>query len=297
MPSVFGYELDSQVPLPRARGAEGGRGTIRIRLEGPDFLDVPAEVTGVAVAEGPPGTDPVALVSARAGEERIIGCTVTGGYRLDPARLRIGTAPTGPPEAWEHRLLAVAVPILLAERGELALHAAVVDIGGQAVLFCGPPGAGKSTLAAAFAAAGHGVLSEDGALLERQGERWIAWPGAAGARLRRADAGWPVTKRVVDLDGPEPGPLAVGSVVLLQPRGGDGRLAGYEPATALVEISGHLLQGGGIGAARPGFGLLAGLLGDVPAHRVSLPDDLGALPSVVSSLAEQMRVASAAVRG
>ena len=58
---------------------------------------------------------------------------------------------------------------LLAERGDLALHGSVVAAGGSGVLFCGPTGRGKSTLALLASRLGHPVLSEDGAIVELRG--------------------------------------------------------------------------------------------------------------------------------
>ena len=46
-------------------------------------------------------------------------------------------------------------------RGDTALHAAAVEVDGQAVVLGAPGTFGKTTLAAAFHAAGHRLLSED----------------------------------------------------------------------------------------------------------------------------------------
>ena len=51
--------------------------------------------------------------------------------------------------------------ILLHQRSRIVLHASAVNVRGRAVLFCGPTGAGKSTLAAALDARGYPVISDD----------------------------------------------------------------------------------------------------------------------------------------
>ena len=287
MPSVFGHELDSELPLPRARAAPGPRGVIRIRRGPDELLDEPATITALDHHTGPDGA-PVLLAVGRsaASDAYLLGCSVTGGYRVVPEALDVLVAPAGAPAAWEHRLLAVAVPVMLAQAGDLALHAAVIGRRDRAVLFCGPPARGKSSLSLAYARLGLPVLSEDGAILTPGPEReWLVWPGAAGARIR-PEAGSP--KRVVDLPGREPGMMPAAAVILLEPRGGDGTLAGMQRAQALVELSPHLLHAGGRDPAAAAFARLAGLLGTVPAFRVSLPDDLAALPATAAAMVSEL---------
>ena len=48
-------------------------------------------------------------------------------------------------------------------------HASTVVIGGRAVAFCGPQGAGKSTTAVALAQQGYAVPAEDVAALDDRG--------------------------------------------------------------------------------------------------------------------------------
>ena len=56
---------------------------------------------------------------------------------------------------------AEATGILLLQQGFFLLHASSVLINGCAYVFCGTPGAGKSTTAAAFVKAGHAPLADD----------------------------------------------------------------------------------------------------------------------------------------
>jgi hypothetical protein len=58
-------------------------------------------------------------------------------------------------------LLWSAFGILLAQRGNIVMHASAVAVAGKAVLFCGPSGIGKSTVAAALVGRGLPFVSDD----------------------------------------------------------------------------------------------------------------------------------------
>lgn len=51
--------------------------------------------------------------------------------------------------------------LILYQRDHLVLHASAVSVNGEAVMFLGPRGAGKSTTAGAFGAEGYSVLEDD----------------------------------------------------------------------------------------------------------------------------------------
>jgi hypothetical protein len=61
-------------------------------------------------------------------------------------------------------------------RGITCLHASVVSLAERAVLLIGEPGAGKSTTAAAFAQAGHAILSDDVAAISETGGDFAVHP-------------------------------------------------------------------------------------------------------------------------
>lgn len=58
-------------------------------------------------------------------------------------------------------LLGPVVALVLHQRGWLTLHASAVSVGGNAIVFLGGQGWGKSTLAAAFHGRGHELLADD----------------------------------------------------------------------------------------------------------------------------------------
>ena len=58
-------------------------------------------------------------------------------------------------------LLSEVIGLILYQRGRFLLHGSAVQVGADAFVFLGIPGAGKSTTAAAFGKAGHTVLTDD----------------------------------------------------------------------------------------------------------------------------------------
>jgi hypothetical protein len=137
----------------------------------------------------------------RDGEEVLLTVELEprAGYLLHaPGCARILIAPDGTelisaPEPgssqWTALLLAQALPLAATLRGLEVLHASGVVVGGRAVLFVGPPGAGKSSLAAAMLRRGEAELLGDDtvALQLRDGGALIAHPGAALLQLRAAE--------------------------------------------------------------------------------------------------------------
>ena len=116
---------------------------------------------------------------------------------------------------------------ILRLRGVVCLHASTLVINGNAVCFCGPPGAGKSTTAAALAQRGCAVLAEDIGALDDHGNsfrvqpgypRVNLWPESAAALCGSADAlpiitpNWDKRYMPLDTGGPKfhsrPAPLS-----------------------------------------------------------------------------------------
>jgi hypothetical protein len=88
---------------------------------------------------------------------------------------------------WSALLPAQALPLAATLQGLEVLHASGVVLGGRAALFAGPPGAGKSSLAAALLRRGAPLLSDDTVALELRDGALIAHPGAALLQLQAAE--------------------------------------------------------------------------------------------------------------
>lgn len=102
--------------------------------------------------------------------------------------VRNGSEITVEPEADAPNMSAILTgpvqAVLWHQRGLLPLHASVIVIRGRAVALCGCGAAGKSTIAAVLAAAGHGVIADDIGIVDaRSNKETLVPPGCARLQL------------------------------------------------------------------------------------------------------------------
>ena len=88
---------------------------------------------------------------------------------------------------WASILTAQALPLAATIRGLEVFHASGVVLDGQALLIAGPPGAGKSSLAAALLRAGAQLLSDDAVALRLDDGALTAYAGSVVLQLRVAE--------------------------------------------------------------------------------------------------------------
>jgi hypothetical protein len=281
MGSIFGYDVVSELRLRRLSDVAGVRGRVHVVRADRSLLDRPGEL--VAWHERPGGAG---FALARSRDALLAWCGATGEYEIDAAKATIRCNGSAGGDPWEHRIGTMAVPLLLAERGELALHAAAVGARGRAVLFAGPSGRGKSTLAFAASEGGHPVLSEDGVTVDPDDEQLRIWPGLRGARV--AVSGKPRGFVELPAEREVREPLPLGAICLLGERGERLEITPLGPAAAVPALVPSLVHSGEPAALARAFGLLARVLERVPAYRVSLPDDLRLVGPSVGSVLEDI---------
>ena len=162
---AFGLCFDSQLPLQELCGEGLGPHEHIVRSHP---TDVHIRVDTVDELAGAPGADPtwwratrgqlvldiegVARYSVNRGHEIIIDPAAGAGHDL------VGTF-----------LFGSAFGGLFHQRQLLPLHASAVEVNGEAVLFLGHTGAGKSTMAAALRRRGHKVVTDDIAVVSYNG--------------------------------------------------------------------------------------------------------------------------------
>ena len=325
---LYGLRVETDRPLPGlAPEPWPGAPDLRIWLG-----SVPADVFG-ASPELPwhlpdraaaPGADP-ALRGWRTADGAAYRFRYADGVevRVDAAGSRVTC--TWPAELTLEDaatyLLGPAFGFVLRLRGVTALHASAVALGGAAVAVCGPAGAGKSTTAAAFAARGRPVLSDDvvplldapGGVLARPAYPHLRlWPDAVRA-LRGEDADLPPLtptwdKRFLDLSTEgafhrEPLPLAAVYLLGGREEGPETpRLERVPPGAAVLDLVANVYMGWLPDAAARGrdLALLGRVAASVPVSVATAhadPARLGELCALIEADAASHRTAGPGAGG
>jgi hypothetical protein len=264
--ALYGHEMISDLPMERLRPGPAPRGPLVVRAaDGP--LPVP---------DGPPAFSAGRRFRVYRHDGRItMWCGFTGVYDIDPAENEIAIASSAPSDAaLEHRLACIAIPMMLGERGDLALHASAVVCDGRAVAFAAPSHRGKSTTAAVLGQRGYQVLAEDGCVITTDGDEPLVWPGLRGVQTPQG---------LTAADG-EADPVPLAAVALLGPRGGDAPTVAPVPAVdALTELMPNTMHALGASQAAA-FRGAAALVRSIPIVHATLPDDLAAAADHAESL-------------
>lgn len=159
--SAFGLSVHSEIELPDL--AKGN------------------SVSDVVIRLGPVSSTPRATL-----DEEIAVNTLAGAFHIRNGReIIVDPLPGADPALLRVLLTGRMMAFLLRQRGWLPLHASGVEIDGQAVLFLGASGSGKSTTAAAFHSRGHRVVADDvGAVQVAAGGKCLLRPAGSRIRLR-----------------------------------------------------------------------------------------------------------------
>jgi hypothetical protein len=235
---LFGLRVHADRPLPALRPDPSAHpADVRMWI-GAHPPEAPVHYTAWYVSDREAATGRPSLAIGRSTDGAWLRLRYADGTEVtvDTAGTRVGC--TWPAELTLEDaatyLLGPVCGLLLRLRGVTCLHASAVAVGGRAVLMCGPAGAGKSTTAAALAARGYPVLSDDvsaldvsaGAVHVRPGYPQLKlWPDAARAVFGLAAELPPLTpnwdKRYLELaerGNFHPQPVALAAVYVLAGR-------------------------------------------------------------------------------
>lgn len=174
--SCVGYEIRSRLSFATLRRGGG------VPLYVDEQVDLAAEGELLATWQPRPG-NPFHGRLVKDGSTYAFWASDAGWYVIDPSvpsiRVTAGVAPL----RREVRLFGVPAAVCAFEEGDISIHASAVEVHGRGILLAGPSRYGKTTLAAAFAQAGHRLLSEDTTRCRTTGPPLI-YPGPAVVRLR-----------------------------------------------------------------------------------------------------------------
>ena len=292
--ACFGYEVRSPLPLSFLRSGPG------------DPMDVVPEVT-----DGPRPDERVLIEWTPHGGHRLHARLYRGNhvYRLwiagggwftvDPTGPRIAVPPELRLVRCQELLWAIPAALCLLHRGDLPLHAAAVDVDGGAVVLAAPGGFGKTTLAASFYEAGHGLLSEDLTCLRADPEP-VVIPGPAMLRLR-PDVGARLSIRDVRavavargrttlaLLAPRPsdgGPVPLRGIIFLRRSAETVRLTRVPAERAIRDLWALTFQIPGDSDRARCFGTIVDLVRQVPVWNLQRPLRFGALPATMKRIVD-----------
>jgi hypothetical protein len=212
-------------------------------------------------------------------------------------------------------LLGPVLGFVMRLRGIVPLHASAVAIGGAGVLFAGGAGAGKSTIAATFAALGFPCLSDDvvpvaegvhAMLAFPSHQRLTVWPESAEGLFGSADALPPLSetydKRYLELEGRyrfQATPVPIEVIYVLAERLPDPHaleVRRLSPRAALMSLLGNTYCSYLIdGPMRVNeFDLLTRVARRVPVRELRFGDGLAQLPRLCQTLATSVPTEAAA---
>lgn len=190
-------------------------------------------------------------------------------------------------------LLGPVLGLLLRLRGTVCLHASAVACDDGALVFVGPPGAGKSTTAAILAQNGHAILADDIVALAEVAGRILVlpafpflclWPDSAQMLCGSADSlprfveSW--EKRCLSADGRglafEPRALPLAGIFVLGERTANPvpSTSLLSPQTALVDLLSNSYAGRLLPTELRGkeFSFLARLITNIPIRAIRIPE-------------------------
>jgi hypothetical protein len=286
--TAYGLRIHSSLPLPELIAAQTTTPDVIIRL-----AKIAPPPSAKATERGPRWATPHEIYLAFEG---------LGAVLAREGRELISDPAPGVEERMARELiLGPGLGVLLHQRGFLVLHASAVAVGGQAVIFMGESGWGKSSVAATLYARGHGLIADDVVPVQTTGYPTVppafpqlkVWPGVADYLrdgLPAADVGSDPGKHLLHAGRGFPKSSLPLACVYVLDEGDEVRLEPLRPRDALLELLRHsyavrLLAATGTAAAHL---LQCGeLVRRVPVFRLRRPGALAALAEVAQRVEER----------
>ena len=231
-------------------------------------------------------------------------------FEIDKSDLSIICTPeiNATSETLDHLYRNHIKPLVLGLRGNSVFHGSAVNIDGEAALFLGESGKGKSTLALSFATNSHGFLTDDSIVLERRDNILFVLPGDDTVRvwpdtqagtdtdLQEAETGVPWSDKIRLKSGGEVEhlnvPLSVSAAYFLGSGGvADVTFKGIEKSRATVKWVEHsfLIDPQDSQAMLRQFEFVGSLSANIPCFELDYPREYSRLAEVRSAITHHVR--------
>ncbi len=168
---AFGFGLMSDVPMPELPAASSGVEPL-IRVRTTRLTSLPEWTYS-----------PDGGWSGMRGTDAYFGWEGVGTFRVGPRGISVDPSPDVTPERLRIFLLGAAMGVALHLNGLLVLHGSAVVLNGGAVVFLGPKGSGKSTMAGSLVARGHDLITDDVVAIDLSKSEPFVRPGFSQLKL------------------------------------------------------------------------------------------------------------------
>lgn len=292
---AYGVTIASEFALPELREYDPRGDDPDVVIETGSLRPVPRESGDVRRLD-------VGPTDCRLSYDDVGTFRIEGGERIrfDPV------SPDVPGTKVFRRLLEGQVlGVVCHQRDHLVLHGSAVVIDGQAVVFLGPTGAGKSTTATACYGAGYPLLDDDVVVVRTDGETPTVAPGVPQLKLTpemaerfeiggaRAEAQSGVTGKThyrTETTGIDPSGVSLGGCYVLR----EGPSVSVEPVPgqdAILELIANTYTVGLLDETEmtsTNFEQCAAVASAASVNILSRPQDIDVLPDLVDTVVDEV---------
>jgi hypothetical protein len=308
---AYGHTVDSDRALPELETAPPARPDFRVVWDA--VITSPHDATWTTLWRFSDGEPWVTVARTSRGRHLRFGRFAE--FRLGGELIEISPRGRVSDPTLRHLLLDQALPLALALKGELVLHASAVRTAAGAVLLAGMAGSGKSTMAALLGREGWPVMADDGVLLQGSGERVLAVPSYPGLRLSSEGAAiasvdestavpvaeYTLKRRIIPAtpEGFTAAPAPVSRIYALSPGASDLTIERLSRRDAAIELVRHTYRADveDRGNLQRQLDTIAALTGDLDVWRVTYPRDVPTAIRVASSVAAHASDAARQLEG
>lgn len=277
--SIFGLVVSSAVALPAFGAASDASAPVDVTIS---YGDTPSALTTPQVRG--------IRFQAASGEFLLQVDRVARFYVQEGNRITITPEPGVHEEDILPFLMGSAFGALLQQRKTMVLHASAIEVNGAALVFCGPSGIGKSTLAAGLHQRGYRFLADDLCAIALVNDQPAVIPGfprlklwadslqqldTATDELQRVRWGADLQKFFLPVENRSAGALPVQRVFILESTNTNRLeltpLPGTEKVDPLIANSYRMRFLQGLGGKKEHFKLCAAVAAKGEVYRVSRP--------------------------